>query len=201
MNAGNPYLKYKIILICLIAPAFHANLQNAIALGIDLLMGFKPAMVTYHGVLGCYAEPWMYLFYSAIAIPLAFAMIYSGYVLSKQTDENKKLAGSLLLFGIPISFLFTITYSLLGNYPFAFLSNKEQLQSTAFPLFGNMYTYRWAISILTYLLKLFCLYLAYRVIFKYWTRQMRFNFFTFGIVASAAGMYLWYFILGPALYH
>ena len=201
MNADKPYLKYKIVFICLLAPAFHATLQNAISLSIAWLMGFKPAMVTYHGVLGCYTETWMYLVYSAIAIPLLFIITYSGYILSKQTGENKKLSGSLLLFGIPLSILFSIIYSLVGNYPFGFIFNKEQLQHIAIPLFGNMYIYRWVMSVLTYVLKLFYLYLAYRVIFKYWTRQMRLNFFTFGVAASAAGMYLWYFILGPALYH
>ncbi|MES2689798.1 MAG: hypothetical protein V4658_05305 [Bacteroidota bacterium] len=201
MTPDNPHLKYKIIPIGLLAPAFHANLQNVISLGIDLLMGFKPAMVTYHGVLGCYTEPWMYLFFNAIAIPLLFIITYSGYLLCKQPGENKKLAGSLLLFCIPLSILFTIIYGFLGNFPFSFVSNKEQLQNTAFPVFGNMYTYRWVVSILTHALKLFYLYLAYRVIFKYWTPQMRFNFFTFGIAASAAGMFLWYFIAGPALYN
>lgn len=201
MTPDNPHLKYKIILIGLLAPAFHANLQNVISLGIGLLMGFKPAKVTYHGVLGCYPEVWMYLFYNAIAIPIIFILVYSGYLFSKQSNENKKLTGALLLFWVPLSILFMIAYSLYGLTFFSFISNKTQLESTPFPLFGNMYIYRWVIAVLGYSLKIIYLYLCYQVIFKYWTPQMRFNFFTFGIAASAAGMFLWYFIAGPALYN
>ncbi|MES2559099.1 MAG: hypothetical protein V4590_05130 [Bacteroidota bacterium] len=200
MNEPNPSLKYKMVLCCLFAPAFHANFSNLTVLIFDKIIGFEPTRVTYFGVFGCHTESWMGVAYFFTFVPFNVALIWLGYTLSKHASVLHKLLGAVLLFTIP----YTLGYELLniafGYHPWAFLDYKEKGLLREVPVFGNSYTFAWVSFSVRHVLLLFYSYLCYRVVFKYWDTQMRIYFFTYGAIACALGLYGWYFLVGPFVY-
>lgn len=200
MNESNPSLKYKIILCCLIAPAFDANFGNLRVLIFDKVIGFEPVRITHFGVLGCYTESWMGVAAVFTFVLENFILVLLGYKLSQHTNIHYKLLGTLFLYSIPYALGFTVLNMAFGHYPFFFSENKERLLVKVVPVFGNAYIFMWVKSIVYQVLQLFYCYLCYRVVFYYWDKQMRIYFFTWGAIACALGLYIWYFLLGPVLY-
>lgn len=200
MNEPNPTLKYKIILLCFIAPAFDANFGNLTVLIFDKIIGFEPTRVTYFGVLGCHTESWMGVAAFFTFVPFNFALIWLGYTLSKHASVLHKLFGAVFLFSIPYSLGYELLNIVFGYHPWAFLDNKEKWMSREVPVFGNSYTFACVRFVVQQALQLFYLFLCYRVFFYYWDKQMRIYFLTYGAIACAVGLYGWYFLLGPLLY-
>jgi hypothetical protein len=194
-------LRYKVIGCCLLAPAFDANLTNAIALAFDALIGYTPVHITHFGILGCYPEQWMFVTAFFVFIPIIFTINIAGFRFSRSEQTHFKLLGALLLFGSIFHPAKTILYEIAGNYhPFSFIQNKGRLEEQIVPFFVNGYIFMWVKTIVNNGLQLFYLYLCYRVAFRYWDKQLRFYFFTYGAAACALGLYLWYFVIGPVLY-
>jgi hypothetical protein len=201
MNSINIPLKVKVILCCLLAPAFDANLMNALALCFDRAIGYEPVKITSHGVLGCFPEQWMFVLSFFIFTPVILGIYLIGLRLSRSEKNEYKLFGALLLFGGIYNLGNTILYAVaFGRHPFLFVENKVWLTEQVVPLFGNAYTFMWAKVIARTSLQLFFLYVCYQVVFRYWDKQLRIVFFTYGAPACALGLYLWYFVLGPFLY-
>lgn len=202
MNSVDTSLKVKIVLCCLLAPFIDANFDNLIGLMFNYCIGLKPEKVTYFGVLGCPTETWMSVAGFFFIIPFSFGTNMLGYKLSQQDNVIYKLLGALLLYSFIFSFGKTMLFLVVGgSHPFSFLEYKIMSQERAVPLFGNMYTFLLVSRIIDTALRLFYLYLCYLVVFRYWDKQMRIYFFTYGAAACALGLYLWYFVLGPFFYN
>lgn len=202
MNQTNTPLKIKIIVCCLLAPAFDANLMNALALCFDWVIGFDPVKITSHGVLGCFPEQWMFVASFFVFTLIIFGIYLLGVRLSRNEKIDSKLFGALLLFGGIYSLGNTVLYAVvLGRHPFLFIENKAWLLEQVVPLFGNAYTFMWTKVIVRIGMHVFFIYLCYQVVFRYWDKQLRILFFTYGAVACALGLYLWYFVFGPFFYN
>jgi hypothetical protein len=168
---------YKVILCCLVAPIFYANLHNLIVLTFDAAIGFKPVKITYFGVLGCMPDAWMYLAAFITFVPVGFTINMVGYTLSQKKQTAYKLIGAVLLFGVVFRMAEELLHIVVGGaHPLSFIRNKENYMLEVFPVFGNKYYFFWVRFVVEKSLLLFYFYLCYRVVKYYWDKRMRVYF-------------------------
>ena len=179
-------------------------MQTNIGIGviyiIDVLMGFTPTKITYHSVLGCYTQNWMYVVSFILHFVYQFVLILTAFYLSKFEKENYKLFAAFLLYIVPIRIVFELVYLSLGHNPLYFVSLQDKMEVEPIILFGNFYVFKWTSFILTYSSLALYVYWCCKVFFKYWTANFRKYFLSIGLVSCAIGLMSWYFLLGPLIY-
>lgn len=194
-------LYQKVILCCFFAPLIHINTSNLFIYGIDMAMGFKPYKLTYFGVLGCYTESWMYLVMNTASFGKSIILLLLGYFLSKKPNENFKLLGALILFFIPFGYAWDLgTLVLFKVNPFNKWMLNEEWKKLSIVIFKTYYNYKVALNIFSLIYSLTSLYLCYKIVRYYWSKNLRFLIFTLGVVASALSTIAWYFFIGPIVY-
>lgn len=194
-------LYQKVIVCCAAAPLVHINLSNVFIYLIDLAMGFKPEKVTYYGVLGCYTKPWMYQVMNLASFIKSGLLLYFGYKLSCKPTEHAKLLGALLLFFIPYGFAWDLVEWILTQHqPISFLQFNEQWKQLPGGIFLNYYNYRICLAVISILFHAISIYYCYRILKYYWPYKLRFYFLTWGTMASAFSVSVWYLALGKIIY-
>lgn len=193
----------KIVMICFFAPIFFTNFWIGKTLLIDMMLGFTPERITYRNV-SCGQPEWTYPITYFASVTIYFIIIISAYLLIRKAAVNSNvnllLLGSFLFYPVAARWefrLFHPSYLL----PLNILEYKDELQEKLLPFYGNSYNMQMTTYIISTALSIFYFYLAWQVVFKHWNKTMRIQFFTYGILFTAAGRIFWYYLLGPALYN
>jgi hypothetical protein len=166
-----------------------------------MAMGFKPNKVTYYGVLGCYTESWMYLVMNTASFCKSIVLLLLGYFLSKKPNENLKLLGALVLFYIPFGYAWDLGALLLFKVnPFNKWILNEEWKQLPMVIFKTYYNYKLVLNIFSSIYSLTSLYLCYKIVRYYWSKNFRFLVFTLGVFTSAISTITWYLFFGPHIY-
>jgi hypothetical protein len=184
----------KIALSCFLAPTFFWIVFLLYVIILYQSIGFKNYIVVKNGVLGCILQPWktyfqiLHKFYHLFWIVLGYAVSRKGFL---QQNNNLKILGAFLFFsGIFLSFR-----NLLHN-PLHFLAYKKIMSLTRVPIFGNLYYEHWFTFIINILLLMLVIVVSYRIMFKFWDKEMRIRYLTIGFISAFLGVVFWFRLVG-----
>jgi hypothetical protein len=181
---------------------FFVNFWIGERLLIDWLLGFSPENITYRG-LSCGQPEWTYAITFFSSASVYFIMTVAAFYLIKRFSQrgriNKVLLGSFFFFHVAVKWEYRI-FHLDYLLPSKILEHKEALKQNLLPFYGNYFNMQMTTYIVSSVLAVFYLFLALQVVFKYWDKTLRIQFFTFGAAAVVAGRFFWYHFLGPMLY-
>jgi hypothetical protein len=184
----------KIALSCFSAPTFFWIVFLLYVIILYQSIGFKNYIVVKNGVLGCVLQPWkthfqiLHKFYHLFWIVLGYAVSRKGFL---QQNNNLKILGAFLFFsGIFLSFRNLI------HKPLHFLAYKNIMSLTHTPIFGNLYNLHCTMFIVEILLLFVVVFVSYRIIFKFWDKEMRIRYLTIGFISAFLGELFWFRLVG-----
>lgn len=191
-----------IVSTCFSAPIFYYIFINNFHLFIDRLIGFTGSKPSAQGVLGCPPEYWMYPVrsFSYLAILLVFMLLglYTSKKGFQKGNFTQLVCGAFLFFPVANFVVFRLP-TLLHN-PLWFIKQKQAFLAKSIPILSNFYFYRWIQFCLGYSFFILGIFIAWKIVFRYWDKNTQLLFFIFGTIACLLGYLCWFFLLGPWLY-
>jgi hypothetical protein len=164
-------------------------------------IGFNDYRYSFMGVLGCLPPEHRPLI-DCFFITYRFCIVIAAFLLAKFSNQTfyRLLLSAVCIYHFGSGTLNHIAFALLNNkIPFVPYLQIGKMDATQILFWGNDTHYKIGLLVLYYIQLAFSIYVTYQLTFVLWPKWFSKQLFLYGIVASAAGILLWYLFIGPWL--
>lgn len=164
-------------------------------------VGFNDYHYSFMGVLGCLPlehRPLIEYFFTAYH----FCIVIAAFLLAKFSNQTfyRLLLSAICIYQFGSGTLNHIAFAFLHNkIPFMPYLNISKMEAIQMLFWGNYARFKIGLLVLYYIRLVFSIYVTYQLTFVLWPKWFSKQLFLYGIVASAAGIVLWYLFIGPWL--